>query len=188
MPSDNVQLDGDPSGLIRALNRATFAWNEYNKNLAQNIILSKEIANVTVNLTTALNAYKTTAKGTADQQQRISRNLSNTNRSLNAAARNTERLSTATNAYRAQAASMNDQLGKTARGASGANSNVMKLSLSLQGMARLVSVQLLKSGQSHRTISRRLSNGDRALRRLVTPMVWIYGIKLRVPTKLCQTK
>lgn len=160
MPNnDTVRLDGDPSGIIRALERATTAWNAYNRNLALNIDLSREIAKVSIDVTKAFREYSGFVKSTADQQGRLARNASKTNKALGAAARNTERVSSATKEYANTASSLNRQFDNIARSSKAAESNAQAFTISLRGMARLVGVQLI-----HRAISglmRALAEGTR---------------------------
>jgi len=157
--SDNIRLDGDPSGLVRALDRAVNAWNSYNKALEINAKAMNLNLEATKHVTAELRDYSAGARAAANQQQRLNRSVATSKKNMDGAARSTKKLASDTDTATAKANALAAAFTRTSTKAKQANSNVLKLGISLGGMARLVGVQLI-----HRAIStmvRALAEGAR---------------------------
>lgn len=149
MPNnDNIRLDGDPSGLIQALDRAVTAWNNYNKALETNARAMNLNLEATKEVTTLLRDYSAGARAAANQQQRLNRSVAASKQQMDRASQSTKKLSSDTEVARAKAEALSSAFNRTSARAKQANSNVLQLGVSLSGMARLVGVQLI-----HRAIS-----------------------------------
>ncbi len=159
MPSDSIKLDGDPKGLLTALDRAVKAWNAYNTALATNA----KAMNLTLDSSKAaariLQDYATGARAAANQQYRLNRSVRSAKKEMDGAAAGTQNLATKSDRARAKADALASSLLRVEKRSKAAQSNVLKLGVSISGMARLVGVQLI-----HRAISglvRALSEGVR---------------------------
>ena len=157
--SDNIRLDGDPSGLIQALDRAVAAWNKYNKALEINAQAMNLNLEATKRVTSELRDYSAGARAAANQQQRLNRSVATSKKSMDGAAQSTKKLASAEDVARAKAEALSAAFIRTSQRAKQANNSVLQLSVSLRGMAKLVAVQLI-----HRAISglaRALVEGSR---------------------------
>jgi len=146
--NDNIRLDGDPSGLIQALDRAVTAWNNYNKALEINARAMNLNLEATKEVTTLLRDYSAGARAAANQQQRLNRSVATGKKQMDSASRSTKKLASDTATAKAKADALSAAFTRTSAKAKQANSNVLQLGVSLSGMARLVGVQLI-----HRAIS-----------------------------------
>lgn len=148
MPSDNIKLDGDPSGLIQALDRAVTAWNNYNRALEINAKAMNLNLEATKQVSISLRDYSAGARAAANQQQRLNRSVATGKKQMDSSARSTKKLASDTAVAKARADALAGAFLRTSDRAKQANRSVLQLGVSLSGMARLVGVQL-----THRAIS-----------------------------------